>query len=83
MPAAKGSARTSLGPIVATFVYASSQGQRTHSARTNKLAKLSLSLFPLSLFLKFGAMIDTNRPGSGFGFYLDQDWQYNNVQKIW
>jgi hypothetical protein len=38
MPAAKGSARTPLGPIskiVATFVYASSQGQRTHSARTN------------------------------------------------
>ena len=63
MPAAKGSARTPLGPkklmiivvpsclkdadgartrsdqnvpkIVATFVSASSQGQRTHSARTN------------------------------------------------
>ena len=38
MPAAKGSARTPLGPIpkiVATYVYASSQGQRTHSARTN------------------------------------------------
>jgi hypothetical protein len=39
MPAAKGSARTPLGPkipkIVTTFVYASSQGQRTHSARTN------------------------------------------------
>ena len=37
MPAAKGSARTPLGPIVATFVYASSQGQRTLSARTNKI----------------------------------------------
>jgi hypothetical protein len=40
MPAAKGSARTPLGPkipkIVATFVYASSEGQRTHSAWTNK-----------------------------------------------
>ena len=38
MPAAKGSARTPLRPIpkiVATFVYASSQGQRTHSTRTN------------------------------------------------
>jgi hypothetical protein len=38
MPAAKGSARTPLRPIpkiVATYVYASSQGQRTHSARTN------------------------------------------------
>jgi hypothetical protein len=39
MPAAKGSARTPLGPkmpfIVANYVYASSQGQRTHSARTN------------------------------------------------
>jgi hypothetical protein len=38
MPAAKGSARTPLGPIpniVATFVSASSQGQYTHSARTN------------------------------------------------
>ena len=35
MQAAKGSARTPLGPIVATFVYASSQGQLTHSARTN------------------------------------------------
>jgi hypothetical protein len=46
MPAAKGSARTPLGPktttrkgkilkIVATFVYASSQGQHTHSAQTN------------------------------------------------
>ena len=37
MQSAKGSARTPLGPIpkiVATFVYASSQGQRTHSART-------------------------------------------------
>ena len=37
MPAAKGSARTPLGPIpkiVATFVYASSQGQRTHSTWT-------------------------------------------------
>ena len=42
MPAAKGSARTPLGPIpkiVATFVYASSQGQRTHSART-KIPKI-------------------------------------------
>jgi hypothetical protein len=40
MPAAKGSARTPLGPIpkiVANFVYASSQGQRTHSARTKIL----------------------------------------------
>ena len=41
MPAAKGSARTPLGPkiskIVATYVYASSQGQRTHFAPTNKL----------------------------------------------
>ena len=39
MPAAKGSAHTLLGPkipkIVATFVYASSQGQPTHSAQTN------------------------------------------------
>ena len=39
LPAAKGSARTPLGPImpfiVAAYVYASSQGQRTHSARTN------------------------------------------------
>jgi hypothetical protein len=41
MPAAKGRAGTPLGPkekipkIAATFVYASSQGQRTHSARTN------------------------------------------------
>ena len=37
MPAARGSARTPLGPmpkIVATFVPASSQGQRMHSART-------------------------------------------------
>ena len=38
MPAAKGSARTPLGPtrpfLVATYVYASNQGQRTHSART-------------------------------------------------
>ena len=39
MRSAKGSARTPLGPklpkIVATFVCAISQGQRTHSARTN------------------------------------------------
>jgi hypothetical protein len=38
LPAAKGSARTALGPIpkiVATFIYASSQRQRTHSAWTN------------------------------------------------
>jgi hypothetical protein len=28
--------------IVATFVYASSQGQRTHSARTNCLIKMQL-----------------------------------------
>ena len=38
MPAAKGRSRTPLGPkmpfTVATYVYASSQGQRTHSART-------------------------------------------------
>jgi hypothetical protein len=34
MPAAKGSAHTPLGPIVVTFVYASSQGQRMHSTRT-------------------------------------------------
>ena len=34
MPAAKGTARTPLGPIVATFVSACSQGQRTHSPRT-------------------------------------------------
>ena len=27
-------ARNTLGPIVASYVYASSQGQRTHSART-------------------------------------------------
>ena len=27
-------ARNTLGPIVATYVYATSQGQRTHSART-------------------------------------------------
>ena len=42
MPAAKGSACTPLGlipKIVATFVYASSQGQRTHSART-KIPKI-------------------------------------------
>ena len=40
MLAAKGSARTPLGPIpkiVVTFVYASSQGQRTHSVWTNNL----------------------------------------------
>ena len=44
MPAAKGSARTPLGPIlkiVATYVYANSQGQRTHSARTNLMASLA------------------------------------------
>ena len=34
MSAAKGSACTPLGPIVATYVYDSSQGQHTHSART-------------------------------------------------
>jgi hypothetical protein len=48
MPAAKGSARTPLGPympfIVATYVYASSQGQRTHSARTNFVQKKILDL---------------------------------------
>ena len=43
MPAAKGSARTPLGPILATFVYASSQGQRTHSAQNKiKLHKYML-----------------------------------------
>jgi hypothetical protein len=45
MPAAKGSARTPLGPkmpfIVATYVYASSQGQRTHSAWTINNSKSS------------------------------------------
>ena len=40
MPAAKGSARTPLGPIpkiVAAFVFHCSQGQRTHSAQTNSV----------------------------------------------
>ena len=42
IPAAKGSARTPLRPIpkiVAAYVYASSQGQSTHSART-KIPKI-------------------------------------------
>ena len=43
MPAAKGSARTPLGPIpkiMATFVSACSQGQHTHSARTNYMYQI-------------------------------------------
>ena len=49
MPAAKGSARTPLGPIpkiVATFVYDSSQGQRTHFART----KIQMWLFTTPIY---------------------------------
>jgi hypothetical protein len=44
----KCSARTPLGPkmpfIVATYVYASSQGQRTHTARTNVLYSSQLQI---------------------------------------
>ena len=62
MPAAKGSARTPLGPklpkIVATFVYASSQGQRTHSDRTKiKIGMVTLFLNPVHLIIVVYALI--------------------------
>jgi hypothetical protein len=58
--------------IVATYVYASSQGQRTHSARTNKLAIDGVSLFSTrfqDLLLVLFKILFKNLIGSDFAVF--------------
>jgi hypothetical protein len=43
-PTRKQERKEKIPKIVATFVYASSQGQRTHTARTNFLSVIYISL---------------------------------------